>query len=381
MNELQWMTKAEFFEVLDRPVSKDEPVVFKQMHLFGPYYIQDLSFNQCCQYPKDKHNVCYKDRFPLYRMCDIAFPMDKPLDASTKEMRDACINKCKELGSCKGDAASQIRYEMAMFIKDRIEHRFDKVEEGVMQAYHPIVPYQGMVSRYEAEASLSPNTDHTNSSEDTDLMMRKIGPRICNPDLSDTIDMDYGFGTLGDNYNQSTKDSLDKACALYHLTAYSRLMNNDDKVVEGFQFFDNPDWVNENWDRVEEAILDATKNVPPSIPTVNDSLVMKEKDDEDIESSEFTERKVRYDDLNVDKFRQFLALHQNYQVSPYAFTSFMNTYHYDYIVGYINDGPVLYRKQDSTWMMPVIDIGEGNINKLLIYDGDNLRVERFPTKM
>lgn len=108
MNDLKWMSKAEFFEALDSPTNENDSVVFKQMNLFGPYYIQDLSFKQCLEYPKDINHVTYKDRLPMYRMCDLAYPMDNPLGKETKPLRKLCIEKCKELQRCKNHTAQQL---------------------------------------------------------------------------------------------------------------------------------------------------------------------------------------------------------------------------------------------------------------------------------
>ena len=121
MNNLKWMSKAEFFEALDSPTNENDSVVFKQMNLFGPYYIQDLSFKQCLEYPKDINHVTYKDRLPMYRLCDLAYPMDNPLGKETKPLRRLCIEKCKELQRCKAHTAQAIAYEMCMFIKDIID--------------------------------------------------------------------------------------------------------------------------------------------------------------------------------------------------------------------------------------------------------------------
>lgn len=396
MNDLKWMSKAEFFEALDSPTNENDSVVFKQMNLFGPYYIQDLSFKQCLEYPKDINHVTYKDRLPMYRMCDLAYPMDNPLGKETKPLRKLCIEKCKELQRCKSHTAQAIAYEMCMFIKDIIDNRFSPTEEGVMQAYHPIVPYQGTVSRYEAESSISNKPDEKDkkkikkiTEESTDSIMSRIGPRIVNPDLSDTLDMDYGFGTLGDKYNQSATESLEKACAQFHLIAYGRYANDNDKVMEGFSYFDNPDWVNDEWDNVLEAITDATTNVPPSVPTVNQSLSMKKSDDDDKVVSDMNRKKkdtseyqAQSEEFNIDKFRQFIAVNQRYTVSPSAFTDFMNYAKYDHIVGYINDGPVLQMNETNLYVMPIIDVVEGNKKKLLVYDTNkgNIDVEPFPSE-
>ena len=385
MNQSQWMTKAQFFEALDRPVSEDDSSVFKQMNLFGPYYIQDLSFSQCAEYPKRKHDVTYKDRFPLYRMCDLAYPAGNPFAKETAPLRNACIQKCKELEKCKGPACEAIRYEMASFIKQCIDNRFSTIEEGVMQAYHPIVPYQGMVSRYEAEKKI-PHPDVSKKEkkkaieENTDVLMAKIGPRIVNPDLSDTLDLDYGFGTLGDKYTQSAIESLDKACAKFHLIAYGRFANDSDSVMEGFSYFDDPEWVNDKWENVLEAIMGATENVPPSIPTVNISMKMKEKDD--LENSSSSDGQVLLGNgFNADAFRHFLALNQRYQVSQSTTSKFMNFAQHDFIAGYVNDGAIMHIGKTNEYVMPVVDIAADNMEKILyISKGKpSVQVRPFPS--
>lgn len=389
MSNTPWMTKAEFFEALDRPLSEDDSTVFKQMNLFGPYYIQDLSFKQCLEYPKRKNDVTYKDRFPLYRLCDLAYPMGNPFAKETLPLRKACLKKCEELLHCKGPACEAIRYEMAMFIKDLIDHRFEATEEGVMQAYHPIVPYQGTVSRYAAEEKvphpdMEPKDHKKNrkkAEESTDSIMARIGPRIVNPDLSDTIDIDYGFGTLGDKYNQSEMESLDKACAEFHLISYGRFANDNDSILEGFSYFENPDWVNDKWDNVMEALMYATQNVPPSVPTVNASLMMKKADSVDAPKSKMNRKKADMESFNIDKFRQFLAVNQRYRVSSSAFSEFMNYSQYDYIAGYVDDGPILHLKDKNQFVMPVLDSGESNAKKLLVLDAlhNTIKVEYFPS--
>ena len=159
--------------------------------------------------------------------------------------------------------------------------------------------------------------------------------------------------------------------------------------MEGFSYFDNPDWVNDEWDNVLEAITDATTNVPPSVPTVNQSLSMKKSDDADKAVSDMnrankdtTKRQVEIEEFNIDKFRQFIAVNQRYTVSPSAFTDFMNYAKYDHIVGYINDGPVLQMNETNLYVMPIIDVVEGNKRKLLVYDTNkgNINVEPFPSE-
>lgn len=384
MNDTPWMSKAEFFEALDRPMSEDGPDTYKQMHLFGPYYIQDLSFKQCLEYPKRKHDVTYKDRFPLYRLCDLAYPLENTFSKETLPLKKACLDKCKELLNCKGPDCNTIRYEMAMFIKSIIDRKnLSPSEEGVMQAYHPIVPYEEVMSRYEAEKKV-PHPDNpvdhkkikkSKIKEATDSIMARIGPRIVNPDLSDSIDIDYGFGNLGDRYNQSAMESLEKACTKYHLVSYSRFANDNDVILEGIQFFDDPDWVTKKWDSILEAVTDATSNVPPSIPTVNISLMMKKNDMEDIPKSRMNSKRDDVEGFDVEKFSQFLAINQRYRVSSSAFSEFMSHSQYDYIAGYVNDGPVFHIQDEDKFVMPVLDSAESNAKKLLVLDPKESRIK------
>lgn len=384
MNETPWMSKAEFFEALDRPLNEDDSNTYKQMQLFGPYYIQDLSFKQCLEYPKRKHDVTYKDRFPLYRLCDLAYPIENTFSKETLPLKKACLEKCKELLNCKGPDCKAIRYEMAMFIKRIIDKKkLSPSEEGVMQAYHPIVPYEEMMSRYEAEKKI-PHPDHKKSKKEeireaTDSIMARIGPRIVNPDLSDSIDIDYGFGNLGDRYNQSAMESLEKECFKYHLVSYSRFANNNDVVLEGLRFFDDPEWVNKNWESIFEALSDATSNVPPSIPTVNISLMMKNEDSQDSAKSKMNAKRDDFEGFKIEKFSQFLAINQRYHVSVSAFSEFMTYSQYDYIAGYVNDGPIFHTSDGNKFVMPVLDSAESNAKKLLVYDPEmnTIKVEYF----
>lgn len=77
-----------------------------------------------------------------------------------------------------------------------------------------------------------------------------------------------------------------------------------------------------------------------------------------------------------------MAVNQRYTVSPSAFTDFMNYAKYDHIVGYINDGPVLQMNETNLYVMPIIDVVEGNNKKLLVYDTNkgNINVESFPSE-
>lgn len=379
MNELEWMTKDEFFSALDDPTNENDSIVFNKMNLFGPYYIQNMTFKECMSYPKDPNHVTYKDRFPLYRMCDLAYPVANPMGSATRYLRKMCVEKCNELQKIKSPIAHEIGLEMATFMKQQFDSRFEIASEGVMQAYHPISPYMGTVSRYEAEKGIG-NEPVDEPLESTEKLMKKIGPRITNPNLSDPEDLDHGFGILGDTYNKA-EEGLEKACAHFHLVAYGRYANGDDRVVEGFMFFDNPNWVNEKWDDVLEAIMDATTKVPPSIPTVNASLMIKAKDIEDKESSKAEKEKAIRSNFDIDRFRQFLAISQRYKVSSSSSTEFMTYAQYDYIAGYIDDGPVMHMKDSGDYVMPVIDLGESNAKKILVYHpgSSKITVQYFPS--
>lgn len=380
MNDIAWMSKPDFFVALDDPTNENDSTVFKQMNLFGPYYIQSMSFKQCMEYPKDLAHVTYKDRLPLYRMCDLAYPIGNAMGSATRPLRKLCMEKCKELQKSSCPEAKEIGLEMTLFMKKQLEHRFDTAEEGVMQAYHPIVPYEGTLSRYEAEKSVGTKKKPKKILQSTENLMKMIGPRITNPDFSDEEDLDYGFSTLGDNYNQSAMESLEKACAHFHLVAYGRYANDNDKVAEGFMYFDDPEWINDKWENVMEAIMDATTNVPPSIPTVNISLRMKNQDSETSDISSIDREKAEIENFNIDAFRQFLAIHQRYQINSSSSTDFMNMAQYDYIAGYVNDGPVMHINDTGDFVMPVIDLAQSNMKKLLVmHPGEfGIAVKPFP---